>query len=411
MPPNTVQFPIPPDLTPEDLLAKLQGLEDLGLELISLVNSDSSEIPTNIATGVSLPPGVQAPKLQMRILPDFLAGIDQLPGDCLTVVSYAGLHVRDGEQVTAKPVLLYRQDPQATPAPGYVTLKGKISTFGGPSDSGVGDDEGLALINSRNFPAFSDYFLPGTTAPLAKRLANKQMYYLACRWDYKLTPPGFLVRQKVTVSYNGISIQAQPIDWGPGITSRVADLSDKLAEDLGVETDRQEVTIRVPKISADGSTQAGPVVPGPQQSRYDQRTDRNIATLQSDFAVRVSRWLNACRAQGLNPLVHFGSRTAAEQQALYQKYRSGGPKAVPPRLSYHCYGRAFDWVNIRDPNADDRGLEWNNDAVYAKGTQIARQFEIRGIGSIDNDHLQDARFSSYTELANSDFDTFPTSPA
>jgi len=37
------------------------------------------------------------------------------------------------------------------------------------------------------------------------------------------------------------------------------------------------------------------------QAKYDRRTDKNIASLQPDFADRVKRWLAACRSQGLNP--------------------------------------------------------------------------------------------------------------
>jgi hypothetical protein len=130
-----------------------------------------------------------------------------------------------------------------------ITLKGKMSTFGGPLDNGVKPDEGLALFNVDNWQTAKEYFLdkqpPGTTG-LARRL-NSDTYYIACRWDYDVTPPSYLRRIMVTVSNpaNGKSAQAKPMDKGPAEwTGRVADLSPGLAAFLGLETDDLvEVTI------------------------------------------------------------------------------------------------------------------------------------------------------------------------
>jgi predicted HicB family RNase H-like nuclease len=144
------------------------------------------------------------------------------------------------------------------------------------------------------------------------------------------------------------------------------------------------------------------------QQKYDQRMKKNIASLQSDFATHVTQWLTKCRAQGLNPYIHFGSRSIEEQQELRRKYLAGqGKKAVEPERSYHCYGRAFDWVNITNPDGGDAGLAWDDDAAYAKGTEIGAQFQIVGIGSDDNDHLQDAQYGTYADLPQSEFGKFP----
>lgn len=40
--------------------------------------------------------------------------------------------------------------------------------------------------------------------------------------------------------------------------------------------------------------------------------------------------------------------------------------------------------------------------------QIGAQFQIVGIGSEDNDHLQDARFGSYADLPRPEFGNFPS---
>ena len=146
------------------------------------------------------------------------------------------------------------------------------------------------------------------------------------------------------------------------------------------------------------------------QARYDQRTEQHIASLQPDFADRVRQWLAQCRQEGFNPYIHFGSRSVEEQRTLREKYLAGkGKKAVDPERSYHCYGRAFDWVNITDADADagDAGLAWDDDQAYLKGAAIGAQFEIVGIGSDDNDHLQDARFDTYANLPRSEFGVFP----
>ena len=83
---------------------------------------------------------------------------------------------------------------KATGMPGTpITLVGKMSHFGGPDDTGVAADEGLALYNSPADVAshpelFLDQQPPGTTG-LARRL-NPDAMYLACRWDYKMTSKG-----------------------------------------------------------------------------------------------------------------------------------------------------------------------------------------------------------------------------
>lgn len=144
------------------------------------------------------------------------------------------------------------------------------------------------------------------------------------------------------------------------------------------------------------------------QASYDQRTAKNIASLQPDFAARVGEWLAECRNQGLNPYIHFGSRSIEEQRELRRKFLAHeGKKAVDPDHSYHCFGRAFDWVDITDPHGGDSGLAWDDDDAYIQGVEIGGQFEIVGIGSDDNDHLQDADFDTFADLPKSEFGNFP----
>jgi hypothetical protein len=123
-----------------------------------------------------------------------------------------------------------------------ISLRGRMSVFGGPNDLGVGPDEGLALVDASNFESLKEYFLPnqppGTTG-LARRL-NAETLYIACRWDYGILSKALLVRSLVSVTNpeNGLTKQAKPIDWGPAITTgRVADLSPELARLLDLRTD------------------------------------------------------------------------------------------------------------------------------------------------------------------------------
>lgn len=131
---------------------------------------------------------------------------------------------------------------------------GRMSTFGGPADEGVGPHEGLALIGPSDLALwwFACLFLPqqpeGTTG-LARRL-NPRAFYLAMRWNYARFPVLFLRQTvvKLTNPANDRFLFARPVDFGPGDgsvidgqvtpeTGRIADLSPGAATALGLETD------------------------------------------------------------------------------------------------------------------------------------------------------------------------------
>jgi len=126
--------------------------------------------------------------------------------------------------------------------------RGKCSTFGGPDDDGVSPSEGLAFIY--DYDAARHLFLPeqppGTTG-LARRL-NPGVFYVACRWDYNVTPKTALGNPSVQalVRTEDQEFLAWPADWGPNEnTGRVADLSPALADALNLETD-DEVEVIYP---------------------------------------------------------------------------------------------------------------------------------------------------------------------
>lgn len=125
---------------------------------------------------------------------------------------------------------------------------GKCSHFGGPDDNGVAPDEGLAFINDvEDAPQLFLPFQPEETSGLARRL-NPYVHYVACRWDYNVTPKETLLEEIALVRAvsSGFAMQAFPADWGPHEnTDRVADLSPGLLVDLGLQTD-DEVEVIFP---------------------------------------------------------------------------------------------------------------------------------------------------------------------
>lgn len=138
-----------------------------------------------------------------------------------------------------------------SPAPA-LSFTGKLSTFGGPHDTGVKPDEGLAAWCAGKVPLVSEdailsatdpngvpLFLraqPSGTTGLARRL-NPQAAYIAWRFDGS-RPRSEIRAQIATLTANGRTIKACVADWGPNTrTGRVVDLSPGAALFLGVETD------------------------------------------------------------------------------------------------------------------------------------------------------------------------------
>jgi len=133
-----------------------------------------------------------------------------------------------------------QQVPVPPPEHTLFHTTGRCSWFGGPADTGVSPSEGLAFLYSvADAPhLFLPEQPPGTTG-LARRL-NPGLFYVACRWDYAVTPKSMLANpmQQALVSVGNKSFLAWPADWGPNEnTGRVADLSPSLLASLGLTTD------------------------------------------------------------------------------------------------------------------------------------------------------------------------------
>ena len=128
------------------------------------------------------------------------------------------------------------------------TAKGKCSFFGGPEDMGVSESEGLAWIYTvEDHPDLFLSYQPEGTSGLARRL-NPAVPYVACRWypegdaDLKAQWRPVLLTEMalITNPANGKFVKAYPSDWGPheeNTGGRVADLSEKVMEKLGLKTD------------------------------------------------------------------------------------------------------------------------------------------------------------------------------
>lgn len=145
--------------------------------------------------------------------------------------------------------------------------------------------------------------------------------------------------------------------------------------------------------------QGQPQSSAPQASSFDAQTETKLNSLQPDFADRARQWIQGMRNAGYDPVLTYGYRTPQEQQQLYERHLAGGPQAVAPPMSYHTYGRAFDWAN-RGPKGD---LQENNDKAYEFGQKLATNYGLTGIGAGDNDHIQDANYKSWKELPRAEY--------
>jgi hypothetical protein len=134
-------------------------------------------------------------------------------------------------------------------APPPFKAVGKCSWFGGPDDTGVDADEGLAfLYDVDDAPELFLAYQPTGTTGLARRL-DPSTSYIAMRFDYenqwsKKELASGKIMFSVHAPKTGKRYKARPADWGPHTdTGRVADLSPALLDALGIETDDEvEIT-------------------------------------------------------------------------------------------------------------------------------------------------------------------------
>lgn len=119
-------------------------------------------------------------------------------------------------------------------------LEGKVSFFGGPSDSGMQSGEGLAFYEHHEANLRPDLFIGRSTDPLegvSKRLRNNSARYIALRISGEREDLKKSV-WKVSNPKTGKFVIASLVDWGPHEkTGRVCDFSDAIGYDLHLFTD------------------------------------------------------------------------------------------------------------------------------------------------------------------------------
>jgi len=134
---------------------------------------------------------------------------------------------------------------------GLTWVRGGVSWFGGPADTGVGATATVAITGERA-RALNDPVNPSATV-LESR--PEDYYYCAMRWRYAPRGRVWLASARVVVRNptTGTTIVVRPVDWGPGArTGRIIDLSPQSLTDLGLVTDQDALVAWAPPGTALG---------------------------------------------------------------------------------------------------------------------------------------------------------------
>jgi len=140
------------------------------------------------------------------------------------------------------------------------------------------------------------------------------------------------------------------------------------------------------------------------RNRIEQIYRDILKGLEPTFASRVAAWRDAVIEQGVIPYVYCGRRTPAEQEKLYAQGRSEPGKIVtqargkPVPQSFHCYGRAIDWVPAKPIKADSYEADWDNVQQYGVGIETGKSFNLQAL-SWERPHLQDGYYKDWRDLA------------
>jgi hypothetical protein len=109
---------------------------------------------------------------------------------------------------------------------GFDFIKGKVSSFGGASDTGVSSTETGALTDEN-----------------LKNLDDSD-FYCAMRWSFSPNDKSFWADRRLLIinPINRKAIIVRAVDWGPNTsTGRTIDLSPKALSILGVDTDEEVI--------------------------------------------------------------------------------------------------------------------------------------------------------------------------
>ena len=123
--------------------------------------------------------------------------------------------------------------------------------------------------------------------------------------------------------------------------------------------------------------------------RADERSERNIATLEPQTAKLAREHLRRLQAEGLNFKVTSATRTFAEQAALFAKGRTAkGPKVTNarPGSSWHNYGVAYDLTLFSGKNPVWESKHY--DTAGRIGEELGLEWGGRWRGLVDRPHFQ-----------------------
>lgn len=139
-----------------------------------------------------------------------------------------------------------------------------------------------------------------------------------------------------------------------------------------------------------------------ENGRFDQRTERNVATLQLPAQRKARNFMTVVLAGGFDVRIISGTRSYAEQNALFNQGRFGNPGPIVTNAqggeSRHNFGIAWDigifdnGAYVTDAEPYDRvaevgmleGMEWGGhwtsfkDRPHYQLALLLRTSEIRG---------------------------------
>lgn len=125
----------------------------------------------------------------------------------------------------------------------------------------------------------------------------------------------------------------------------------------------------------------------------DNVSVKRIATLHPKVRSEVTDIITSINSAGVDMRITRAFATLAEQNALYQLYLKGGPKAAPPGLSYHNYGVAIDFCLLHKDGSVSFNMEEDMDHdKKADWMEVVNSFQYKGwkwgVSFGDNDHLE-----------------------
>jgi LAS superfamily LD-carboxypeptidase LdcB len=122
----------------------------------------------------------------------------------------------------------------------------------------------------------------------------------------------------------------------------------------------------------------------------------DTSKLRPDFLARLRGLLGAASAHGLTLVATEGYRSPERSDELYKNFKEhGGPRAAPGGRSAHNYGRAVDFLALRDgatvPNSDA--------PEYDLLAELAARYGLRTLQSLnDAGHVEDPDWETLKAL-------------